>query len=177
MLRNIERQNKWGSVEGQFKNVQFRSGSRKVILGKGERFETGSRRLSENSNFFQNRGIPKKLPHRLNTLRCHYREFHRAGRHIVDIPRIIFSGMTCLRATHRQAKSLGKRAFSDSFLELTLIRKVDQIIFDCPLNQPNRIHLNQIFGIKPVGPCRIPVRWGSVFLVLPQFIPPLPAFL
>jgi len=43
MLRNIERQNKWGSVEGQFRNVQFRSGSRKVKLGKGERFETDSR--------------------------------------------------------------------------------------------------------------------------------------
>jgi len=58
--------------------------------------------------------FPKKLPHRLNTLRCHYREFHRAGRHIVDIPRIIFLGMTWLRATHRHAKSLGERAFSDS---------------------------------------------------------------
>ena len=39
-----------------------------------------------------------------------YRRRHEVsalGVHIVDIPRIIFSGMT---------KSLGKRAFSDSFL-------------------------------------------------------------
>ncbi len=61
-------------------------------------FQNQPRRLSENSNFFQNRGMPKKNYHR----------------HRVDIPRIIFLGMT---------KSLGKRAFSDSLLAKTAIDK------------------------------------------------------
>jgi len=45
--------------------------------------------------------------------------------HIVDIPRIIFSGMTCLRAAHRQAKSLGEKAFSDSLLVVNVFISLD----------------------------------------------------